>query len=70
VQLALQAFYGALNYEQKACLYRDMAALAVANAPQTAGQREAQNDRREPREYWSRRQRWRLRRRARLERNL
>jgi hypothetical protein len=40
VQPALQTFYGALDDEQKARLYRDMAAPAALNAPQTSGRRE------------------------------
>ncbi len=40
VQPALQTFYGALDDEQKARLYRDMAAPAAPNAPQTSGRRE------------------------------
>jgi LTXXQ motif family protein len=50
VQPALQTFYGALDDEQKARLYRDMAAPAAGHAPQMSG-------RRDPREY--RRHRWR-----------
>ena len=41
VEPKLQAFYAALNDEQKARLYRDMAAPAAANAAQTTGAREA-----------------------------
>jgi hypothetical protein len=58
VEPKLQAFYAALNDEQKARLYRDMAAPAppaAANAAQTTGAREAREERR----YSSRRHRWR-----------
>jgi hypothetical protein len=55
VEPRLQAFYATLNDEQKARLYRDMAAPAAANAAQTTGAREAQDERR----YSSRRERWR-----------
>jgi hypothetical protein len=55
VEPKLQAFYAALNDEQKARLYRDMAAPAAANAAQTTGAREAREERR----YSSRRERWR-----------
>jgi LTXXQ motif family protein len=58
VQPALATFYGALDDEQKARLYRDMAAPA-ATARETTPRREAQDDRRTPREYRSRRDRWR-----------
>jgi LTXXQ motif family protein len=58
VQPALTTFYGALDDEQKARLYRDMAAPA-ATARETTPRREAQDDRRAPREYRSRRDRWR-----------
>jgi hypothetical protein len=58
VQPALATFYGALDDEQKARLYRDMAAPA-ATARETTPPREAQDDRRAPREYRSRRDRWR-----------
>jgi hypothetical protein len=58
VQPALATFYGALDDEQKARLYRDMAAPA-ATARETTPRREAQDDRRAPREYGSRRDRWR-----------
>jgi LTXXQ motif family protein len=58
VQPALATFYGALDDEQKARLYRDMAAPA-ATARETTPRREAQDDRRAPREYRSRRDRWR-----------
>jgi LTXXQ motif family protein len=60
VEPKLQAFYAALNDEQKARLYRDMATPAppaAANAAQTTGAREARDDRRE--RYSSRRHRWR-----------
>jgi LTXXQ motif family protein len=57
VEPKLQAFYAALNDEQKARLYRDMAAPAAANAAQTTGAREAPDERRE--RYSSRRHRWR-----------
>jgi len=56
VEPKLQAFYAALNDEQKARLYRDMAAPAAANAGNT-GRREAREERRE--RYSSRRDRWR-----------
>jgi hypothetical protein len=60
VEPALQSFYGALDDEQKARLYRDMmAAPAAAAARETAGRRDAQDERRERREYSSRRERWR-----------
>src|SRR6266545_7275084 len=55
VEPKLAAFYAALNDEQKARLYRDMAAPAAASAAQTTGAREAQDERR----YSSRRERWR-----------
>jgi len=58
VQPTLATFYGALDDEQKARLYRDMAAPA-ATARETTPRREAQDDRRAPREYGSRRHRWR-----------
>jgi LTXXQ motif family protein len=58
VQPALATFYGALDDEQKARLYRDMAAPA-ATARETTPRRQAQDDRRERREYRSRRDRWR-----------
>jgi LTXXQ motif family protein len=58
VQPALATFYGALDDEQKARLYRDMAAPA-ATARETTPRRQAQDDRRESREYGSRRHRWR-----------
>jgi hypothetical protein len=58
VQPALATFYGALDDEQKARLYRDMAAPA-ATARETTPRRQAQDDRRAPREYGSRRDRWR-----------
>jgi hypothetical protein len=56
VEPKLQAFYAALNDEQKARLYRDMAAPAAANAGDT-GRREAREERRE--RYSWRRDRWR-----------
>ena len=56
VQPALQTFYGALDDEQKARLYRDVA-NAATNAPQTTGRRHAREYRREG--YSSRRDRWR-----------
>jgi hypothetical protein len=59
VEPALQTFYGALDDEQKARLYRDMAAPAAAAARETALRREAQEERRERRDYSSRRERWR-----------
>src|SRR5262249_56374621 len=60
VEPALQSFYGALDDEQKARLYRDMmAAPAAADARETAGRRDAQDERRERRDYSSRRERWR-----------
>jgi hypothetical protein len=59
VEPKLQAFYGALNDEQKARLYRGVGAPAAANATETSGRREAQEDRRERRDYYSRRHRWR-----------
>jgi hypothetical protein len=58
VQPALATFYGALDDEQKARLYRDMAAPA-ATARETTPRRASQDDRRESREYRSRRDRWR-----------
>jgi LTXXQ motif family protein len=58
VQPALATFYGALDDEQKARLYRDMAAPAVT-ARETTPRRGAQDDRRASREYGSRRDRWR-----------
>jgi LTXXQ motif family protein len=58
VQPALATFYGALDDEQKARLYRDMAAPA-ATARETTPRREVQDDRRASREYRSRRDRWR-----------
>jgi LTXXQ motif family protein len=54
---ALKAFYGALNDEQKARLYRDMAAPAASNAAETTGAREARDERRVRRDYSSRRHR-------------
>jgi len=59
VQPALQSFYGALDDERKARLYRDMMAAPAATARETTPRREAQGDWRERREYGSRRQRWR-----------
>jgi hypothetical protein len=59
VEPALQSFYGALDDEQKARLYRDMAAPTAAAARETTGRREAQDNRRERRDYSSRRHRWR-----------
>jgi LTXXQ motif family protein len=58
VQPALATFYGALDDEQKARLYRDMAAPS-ATARETAPRRAARDERRESREYRSRRDRWR-----------
>src|SRR6266446_6746390 len=58
VQPALATFYGALDDEQKARLYRDMAAPA-ATARETTPRRQAQDERRASREYRSRRDRWR-----------
>jgi hypothetical protein len=55
VEPKLAAFYAALNDEQKARLYRDMAGPAAANAAQTTGAREARDERR----YSSRHERWR-----------
>jgi len=57
VEPALATFYGTLDDEQKARLYRDMAAPAASNAPQRAERREAQEERRARREYSSRRDR-------------
>src|SRR5215831_6702027 len=59
VQPALQSFYGALDDEQKARLYRDMMAAPAATARETTPRHEAQDARRESREYGSRRHRWR-----------
>jgi hypothetical protein len=60
VEPALQSFYGALDDEQKARLYRDMmAAPAAADARETTARRDAQDERRERRDYSSRRDRWR-----------
>jgi LTXXQ motif family protein len=60
---ALQSFYGVLDDEQKARLYRDMMAAPAAAARETTPRREAQDERRESkeesREYGSRRHRWR-----------
>jgi hypothetical protein len=58
VEPALATFYGALDDEQKARLYRDMAAPAATTREATP-RRQAQDDRRESREYGSRRDRWR-----------
>ena len=58
IEPALQAFYGALNDEQKARLYRDLASASSKNPPQTSPRREAQESR-EVRDYSSRRHRWR-----------
>jgi LTXXQ motif family protein len=55
VEPKLQAFYAALNDEQKARLYRDMASPVAANAAATTGARDARDERR----YSSRRERWR-----------
>ncbi len=57
VEPALATFYGTLDDEQKARLYRDMAAPAAAVARETTPRREAQEERRERREYSSRRDR-------------
>jgi hypothetical protein len=57
VEPKLQAFYGALNDEQKARLYRDMAAPVASKPTETADARASQDERRE--RYSSRRQRWR-----------
>jgi LTXXQ motif family protein len=59
VEPALATFYGALDDEQKARLYRDMAAPAAAAARETTPRRDAQEERRGAREYSSRRDRWR-----------
>jgi LTXXQ motif family protein len=59
VEPALATFYGTLDDEQKARLYRDMAAPAAAAARATTPRREAQDERRDRREYSSRRERWR-----------
>src|SRR5215510_15010726 len=59
VEPALVTFYGTLDDEQKARLYRDMAAPAAAAARATTPAREAQEERRERRAYSSRRERWR-----------
>src|SRR5262245_61181466 len=59
VEPALATFYGALDDEQKARLYRDMAAPAAAAARETAPRRDAQEERRTRRDYSSRRDRWR-----------
>jgi LTXXQ motif family protein len=57
VEPALATFYGTLDDEQKARLYRDMAAPAAAAARATTPAREAQEERRERRAYSSRRER-------------
>jgi hypothetical protein len=58
VEPALQSFYGALDDEQKARLYRDMmAAPAAAAARETTARREPRDDARQ--DYSSRRHRWR-----------
>jgi hypothetical protein len=57
VEPALATFYGTLDDEQKARLYRDMAAPAAAAARETTPRREAQEERRERRAYSSRRDR-------------
>jgi LTXXQ motif family protein len=67
VEPALTAFYAALNDEQKARLYRDMAAPTAAaasnatasSAADTTGSRDAQTAWRVRRDYSSRRHRWR-----------
>jgi hypothetical protein len=59
VEPALATFYGTLDDEQKARLYRDMAAPAAAAARETTPRRDAQDERRERRGYSSRRDRWR-----------
>ena len=62
VEPALKAFYAALNDEQKAQLYHDMAAPpapAASTTAQTTGSRQAQDQRRDRRDYSSRRHRWR-----------
>src|SRR5262249_11651944 len=59
VEPALATFYGALDDEQKARLYRDMMAAPAAAARETTPRRAARDDRRESREYGSRRHRWR-----------
>jgi hypothetical protein len=59
VEPKLQAFYGALNDEQKARLYRDMGMPAASNPPATTDARAAQaaqavqDERRERRDYYS-----------------
>jgi hypothetical protein len=57
LQPALQTFYGALDDEQKVRLYRDMAAPAASNAPQTSGRRDAREYDRQA--YSSQRNPWR-----------
>jgi hypothetical protein len=63
VEPKLQTFYGALNDEQKARLYRDLAVPATSNPAVTTDARAAQavqDERRERRDsYSSRRHRWR-----------
>jgi hypothetical protein len=63
VEPKLQAFYGALNDEQKARLYRDMAAPVASKPAETTDARAAQaaQDQRAKRreDYSSRRHRWR-----------
>jgi LTXXQ motif family protein len=66
VEPKLQAFYGALNDEQKARLYRDMGMPAASNPTATTDARAAQavqgvqqDERRERRDYSSRRHRGR-----------
>src|SRR5262249_54001279 len=60
VEPALQAFFGALNDEQKARLYREMRARGAASATKRTDAREARDGRGENRDlYSSRRQRWR-----------
>jgi LTXXQ motif family protein len=59
VEPALTTFYGTLDDEQKARLYRGMAAPAAAAARETTPRRDAQEERRERRAYSSRRDRWR-----------
>jgi hypothetical protein len=59
VEPKLQAFYGALNDEQKVRLYRNMAGPPAANTAATTGRSEAREERRARREYSPRRDRWR-----------
>src|SRR5262249_31307296 len=54
VEPALATFYGTLDDEQKARLYRDMAAPAAAAAREATPRRGAQEERREPRPHSSR----------------